>query len=237
MVRIFIGAGIKLIDMILIDNKVRATLNFLSLYCLLAMLIACSPRKNADPEIVAPTVDSTSSPLQPADAPDSAILNLSAKILAVLRSKDYQQIATYIHPEDGVRFSPYGFVDTAHDLRFTPAAFSETLQKKASAKLLWGFYDGTGDSIRLTVRQYFAKFVYDVDFLNAEKTSLDSIIGRGNSLINLPKVYPNAVFTESHFSGFDKKYDGMDWRSLRLVYKKKEQQFYLVGIIHDQWTT
>jgi hypothetical protein len=165
------------------------------------------------------------------------ILNLSAKILAVLRTKDYQQLAPYIHPDEGVRFSPYGFVDTAHDLRFTPAAFSETLKKKPSVKLLWGFYDGSGDSIRLTVPEYFGKFVYDVDFLHAEKTSLDSIIGRGNSLINLPQVYPNTVFTESHFSGFDKKYDGMDWRSLRLVYKQKGQQFYLVGIVHDQWTT
>jgi (p)ppGpp synthase/HD superfamily hydrolase len=28
----------------------------------------------------------------------------------------------------------------------------------------------------------------------------------------------------------------MDWRSLRLVFEKKNDIWYLVGIIHDQWT-
>jgi UDP-N-acetyl-2-amino-2-deoxyglucuronate dehydrogenase len=30
--------------------------------------------------------------------------------------------------------------------------------------------------------------------------------------------------------------EGMDWRSLRLVFEKKNDIWYLVGIIHDQWT-
>jgi hypothetical protein len=37
-------------------------------------------------------------------------------------------------------------------------------------------------------------------------------------------------------SGFDPEYEGMDWRSLRLVFEKKNDIWYLVGIIHDQWT-
>jgi (p)ppGpp synthase/HD superfamily hydrolase len=28
----------------------------------------------------------------------------------------------------------------------------------------------------------------------------------------------------------------MDWRSLRLVFEKKDDIWYIVGIIHDQWT-
>jgi len=28
----------------------------------------------------------------------------------------------------------------------------------------------------------------------------------------------------------------MDWRSLKLVFKKYEDRFYLVGIIHSEWT-
>jgi (p)ppGpp synthase/HD superfamily hydrolase len=41
---------------------------------------------------------------------------------------------------------------------------------------------------------------------------------------------------EYHFSGFDPKYEGMDWRSLRLVFEEKDNIWHLVGIIHDQWT-
>ena len=31
-------------------------------------------------------------------------------------------------------------------------------------------------------------------------------------------------------------FDGMDWKSLRLVFQEKDNIWYLVGIIHDGWT-
>ena len=88
----------------------------------------------------------------------------------------------------------------------------------------------------LSVEEYFKKFVYNADFLNAEKTNFDKITGEGNSLNNLEKVYKQDHFTESYFSRFDQKYNGMDWTSLKLVYKIYENKIYLVAIIHDQWT-
>jgi len=41
---------------------------------------------------------------------------------------------------------------------------------------------------------------------------------------------------EYHFPGFDKKYEGMDWASLRLVLIEAKDGWKLVGIVHDQWT-
>jgi hypothetical protein len=41
---------------------------------------------------------------------------------------------------------------------------------------------------------------------------------------------------EYHFSGFDKKFEGMDWASLKLVFENSNNEWYLVGIVHDQWT-
>jgi hypothetical protein len=49
-------------------------------------------------------------------------------------------------------------------------------------------------------------------------------------------VYRGDSYSEFYFPGFDPKYDGMDWRALRLVFKKENEKLYLVGIIHDQWT-
>ncbi|HEV8269657.1 MAG TPA: hypothetical protein VGQ04_00050, partial [Chitinophagaceae bacterium] len=69
-----------------------------------------------------------------------------------------------------------------------------------------------------------------------EKRSVNKFIGAGNSLNNLEMVYKNCDFTESNFSGFDKKYEGMDWKTLRLVFKERNKRFYLIGIIHDEWT-
>ncbi|MEX2591982.1 MAG: hypothetical protein WD426_04350 [Anditalea sp.] len=109
---------------------------------------------------------------------------------------------------------------------------SEELNKQVK----WGNYDGTGKDILLTPGEYFNKFVYDVDFLNAEQTLVNEMIGEGNSLNNLETVYKGADFTESYFSGFNGKYEGMDWRSLRLVFRRDQGKMFLIAIVHDQWT-
>jgi hypothetical protein len=72
--------------------------------------------------------------------------------------------------------------------------------------------------------------------LHAPQKSFDAVIGKGNSIDNLKETYPQLHFTEYHFKGFDEKYKGLDWTSLRFVYKKYNNAYYLVAVIHDQWT-
>jgi len=169
-----------------------------------------------------------------AKIPDSLLLNRTIEITTVLDKKDYTRLADFFHPTEGVRFTPYGYIDTAHDIKFTKDQFLTQLKNKSKQR--WGSYDGSGDPINLTVEDYFKKFVYDVRFLYPEKLSLNKTLGLGNSLDNLPLVYPGSSYTESYFSGFDKKYGGLDWRSLKLVFKQQGEQVYLVGVIHGQWT-
>jgi len=187
----------------------------------------------AGSDSVVPSPVNEESSIVPAN--DSAVLPLTNQILADIKKKDYLKFSEYIHPADGIRFSPYGYIDSAEDVHLSGDQFVEILKNKQQ-KLNWGSYDGSGDTILLTVPAYFARFVYDVDFLKPEKSSLNKFIGFGNSLNNLQKIYPGCPFTERHFSGFDKKYEGMDWRSLRLVFKKHAGKYYLVGVVHDQWT-
>jgi hypothetical protein len=173
----------------------------------------------------------------PADhSNDSAVLDISREILSLLKHGDYYAISKYVHPEEGIRFSPYAYIDTASDLTFKPYKLRDALKRRDFDIYNWGSYDGTGDPILLTAKNYFKRFVYDADFLNAEKTSLNKRIASGNTISNLEEVYLGCVFTESYFSGFDEKYSGMDWRALRLVYKIHEGKYYLVGIIHDERT-
>ncbi len=165
---------------------------------------------------------------------DSVLLDLSKEILEVIKEKDYNKLSEYIHPFDGVRFSPYGYIDTSTDIKSSRSDFNKNAY--SNKKITWGSYDGSGDPIKLTYRKYFARFVYDADFLNAEKTSLNLCLGAGNSQNNIEAIYYGLPYTESYFSGFDEKYSGMDWRSLRLVYKEYEGKYYLVAIRHDEWT-
>ena len=167
---------------------------------------------------------------------DSILLKLTKNILTNLKNKHYAAFANYIHPVDGIRFSPYGHVDTVRHLKFSRASFISQVNKADLDMITWGEFDGTGDPIKMTLNNYMRRFVYDVDFLKPERLEVNEFIGTGNSLNNLLSVYKGCNFTESHFSGFEKDYNGMDWKSLRLVFKERNRRFFLVGIVHDEWT-
>jgi len=164
----------------------------------------------------------------------SIIEERSREVLTAIAERDFEKLAGAVHPEKGVRFSPYGYVDTERDLVFT----AEQISKMASdtRKYVWGSYDGSGEPIELTFSEYFSRFVYDVAFTEAEQVGYNRILGQGNSLNNSFEVYKNAIIVEYHFPGIDPQYEGMDWRSLRLVFEKSGDTWYLAGIIHDQWT-
>lgn len=205
---------------------------FLFLLC----VVACTnnSKKEADKTEDTIIVTRDTSTVLPTNS-DSLVFMASRQVLTMLKNKEFIQLSQLFHPLYGVRFSPYGFIDTTNNKVLSPDQF---LQAIANKNLIhWGYYDGSGDSILLTAAQYFNKFIYNADFLNAEKTGLNKRIGFGNSLDNLKLIYPDCNYTESHFSGFDKKYAGMDWTSLKLVFKFYQGKNYLVGIVHDQWTS
>lgn len=167
---------------------------------------------------------------------DSVLKDLSKTVLTALKNKDYIALASLVHPDEGVRFSPYGYVDTLHDKIVKADWIVKQAGSEKQERILWGAFDGTGDPINQTLDEYIKDFVYDVDFLHPEKLTVNQFLGAGNSPNNLAAIYPELDFTESWFSGFDKRYEGMDWRSLRLVFKGKEGTYYLVAVIHDEWT-
>jgi hypothetical protein len=143
-------------------------------------------------------------------------------------------LAANVHPTKGVSFAPYGFVA---DQRVTllPDQLRETW--RADSVLTWGNYDGSGEPITISIREYFDSFVYAADYAKAPVSAVDEQIGTGNSLTNLPKVFPGSRFVEYHFPGFDQKYQGMDWRSLRLVFEERMGgRWWLIAIVSDQWT-
>lgn len=156
------------------------------------------------------------------------------EILHALKDGDMQKLAAFVHPDKGVRFSPYASVNIKNDIVIDAGKISGLMTD--TSKKTWGVFDGSGKPIDLTFEQYYKKFVYDVNFLEAPQIVFNEVLKRGNSINNVKDAYPKAVFMEYYYSGFDKKFAGMDWRSLRLVFEEKDNIWYLVGIIHDQWT-
>ncbi len=156
-------------------------------------------------------------------------------VINALKAKDGAKLATFAHPEKGVRFSMYPFVhvDTDQVLKAADlaAAFTDPRVR------LWGISDGQGAEVRLTFANYYPKYIYDVDFAKAPQVSYNRAIGSGTVPDNSATVYPDAVMAEFHYPGFDPQYGGMDWRSLRLFFEQKNGTWVLVGIVHGQWTT
>jgi outer membrane murein-binding lipoprotein Lpp len=160
----------------------------------------------------------------------------AAEAIMALKDGNMDRLWRLVHPVKGVRFSPYATVNTAAggDLVFGASDVRGLMADPAAYR--WGAYDGSGLPIDATFREYYDEFVYDVDFVRPDVVGFDQRVGQGNSIDNIADAYPGGVMVEYHFEGFDPQYAGMDWRSLRLVFEEQGGVWYLVGIVHDEWT-
>ena len=181
-----------------------------------------------------PTATPPPSPTATVATPSPLTLEETAQeVINALADKDLETVANFVHPEQGIRFSPYTYVDESH-LVFTPAELPGLVGSQEV--FLWGAYDGTGDPIELTFDAYYDRFLYSADFANPEAMAVNEVLGSGNSLNNIADFYTGSSFVEYHFSGFDEDYGGMDWVSLRLVFIQEDGTWFLVGLVNDQWT-
>jgi hypothetical protein len=156
------------------------------------------------------------------------------RILLAMKNKDMNALSSFVHPQKGLRFSPYTNINTSTDLIFPVASISNLFSNNTIYN--WGKYDGSGNPIDLIFNDYYAKFIYDKDFLAAPQISFNEVLQRGNMINNIATVYPQGVTIEYYFPGFEQQYKGMDWESLKLVFEQSGTDWYLVGIIHEQWT-
>ncbi len=164
---------------------------------------------------------------------EKVIKDRANKALLAIRNKNLIELSAFVHPEKGVRFSPYSNVSEENIL------FTKEQMKKAdqdNTEYLWGHSDGSGLPIKETFKDYYSQFIYDKDFAAVREISYNQRLGSGNTVDLVDEFYKNNITVEYHFSGFNPKFGGLDWESLRLVFQEKDNVWYLVGIVHDQWT-
>jgi hypothetical protein len=156
------------------------------------------------------------------------------KAAKAFKDGDFNALADLAHPKKGVVFVPYSTVDKQKNLNFTADQIRKFGTDKT--KYIWGLTDGEGAPIELTAKDYIAKYVYSKDYLSASVIGLNTVAKTGNSLENVKDVFPDASFVEFHIPGEDKKFEGLDWSSLKLVFELYEGDYRLVAVIHSQWT-
>ena len=152
-----------------------------------------------------------------------------------IAARHWRTVGDLVHPKRGLRFSPYAFIDTQNGVLLTAEEVA-ALGDDTSVRH-WGTYEGTGEPIVLTFQKYFERFVYDRDFWRVKRGMPNERIGRSPTVDNIKKVYRqrDIVYFEYHAPAAADSHE-YDWRSLRLVFEKFEGRWFLIAIVHDQWT-
>lgn len=162
------------------------------------------------------------------------LLQSAAQAAQALHDKDYEALSKMVHPDRGVTFTPYSTVDPKTDLTLTAQQIRELEQD--TTRYTWGYEDGRGDPIQMTIPQYLERYVFDADYTQAPVVGVDEIQISGNALENLPQAYPDCRFVDLCYPSRDPESDGLDWCSLKLVFSPGPSQWQLVGVVHGEWT-
>jgi len=165
---------------------------------------------------------------------NTLLLAQATEVTQILNRHDYEALASCIHPDKGVTFTPYATVDPDRDLCFTAAQVSSLETNRHT--YVWGTDVTTGSPIELTMQDYFARYVCNADYSQAPQIGIDSVIATGNALENAAAAFPDGRFVEFYYPGLNSNKEGYDWCALKLVFEAKDEQWYLVGIIHSEWT-
>ena len=171
----------------------------------------------------------------PIDLEDSArLLERADDVLELLKEEDYPTLSQLIHPEKGVTFTPYSTVSADYDRTLSPEEISALPYD--DSLYVWGVADGSGAPIYVTSMDYFQRYVYNADFTQAPNVGVDTVMMSGNALENIALAYPEGRFVDYCFPGIDPQLEGFDWCSLKLVFEPWQGDWYLVGIVHSEWT-
>lgn len=164
---------------------------------------------------------------------EKIIQERSDRVIDLISNSNMSELADYVHPEKGVRFTPYTYVSLKNDLVFKKNQIADFMEN--TNNYLWGFYDRSGLEINLTPEEYWKEFVYDKDFKNSTQKSYNEIIGKSLVKENQFLIYENAIIVEYYIDGSNPELEGIDWKSLRLVFEEYNDEWYLVGIIHNEY--
>lgn len=172
---------------------------------------------------------------KPRGASAPSLESRAREVMGALKSRNGTRLSALTHPDKGVRFTPYGFVHADRDVILSrgqiAGMFNDTTVRT------WGTADGSGEPLTFPFEQYYRRFVYDIDFSAAPVVRYNQPPAKvGNTPNNIPQAYPGAQWVEFHFPMIDAKYEGMDWRSLWLVFEREGDDWMLTGIVHGSWT-
>lgn len=216
--------------------KVKKTMYAFILFGLILMS-GCQAMNEEQPEQAKETEETNPKEGLNDDVPEKSeeemVLEEASKVISLLKDKDAEELANYVHEDKGVLFSPYAHIEE-DAVTVKKEEVVEVFQSQE--KKTWGTRDGSGEPIELTPHEYYSEFVYDANYHEADEVVLDPTEPRGNTLKNIKELFSDAHVVEYYVKGTEEN-DNMDWKALNLVFEKDQTgEWKLVAVVHDQWT-
>ena len=165
---------------------------------------------------------------------NQTLLNTAYYVLQALKNHDYAVLASMVHPQRGVTCTPLSTISPGADRVLTQDQVKNLTND--IGVYTWGTLDEQGTPISMTIQQYFAQYVFDTDYTRASLIGIDQIMISGNALENISQVYSDCRFVDFSVPGRKETNQGLDWRSLKLVFQSDGSCWYLVAMVHGQWT-
>ncbi len=159
--------------------------------------------------------------------------SVAKEVLLALKNKDYATLEN-LTSSQGLSWNEYPTLDLSKN-DISKAEISNIPTN--SQKYLFGYTDGKGDPINLTIAEYLSKWIYNADYLNADEIGINKILDGGtNSMNTILEKAGNRTVVAFYFKGFDPKFGGLDWTTLYLVFDLENDEYKLRGIAKNNWT-
>lgn len=213
----------------------QSCLGKLTIASCLTLIIATTGCQSSAESSITVANQSTGSSSVPvvSDISQQTLKQQALRIQRALANNDFARITDDIHPTRGVRFSMYAYVHLDKDKIFSREQFSQYLNE-SKVRFTWGDLDGTGDLLIIPLPEYLDTWI-DAKKLNDARITVNTFESRGNMINNVNDAYPKSDVVDFYYKGSD-KYDGINWRGMRLVFDEYQGKRYLVGIVNDRWT-
>jgi hypothetical protein len=155
------------------------------------------------------------------------------EIMEALARRDFAKLARFVGAE-GLLLSPYLSIGPDH-VRLASADVARCGSDPQRRR--WGDWDGSGDPILMTCKDYFDKLVWVTDFRRVGGTTFNKPFTRGTDVDNHLLLYPNAIVAWRHRAEHrDGKGTIRPWQSLHLIFARSGGRWTLRAIARGTWT-
>jgi hypothetical protein len=210
-------------------------------FLIFSSLLCCAiPRPSQAQNKLPPS--SASAQTSPSPANDSAKLEtMAGQILLALKKQDGPALAGFVHPTLGLRFTPHTWDNIKENVVLSRAEVAKLY--RIQEKKTWGVSDADAP-IKMTPAKYMKVYVWNTDYTAVKEKKLESlkthIEEAHRHLINeaepIYQTYPDAQVLTYSFPGITGPQGGaMDWSWLTLVFRRLDNNWYLVGLAHNEW--